>query len=405
MYVGLRAVLLTSIALSLAVCDHKDDSIPVAPRDVDNVFGSVRQRWFQSQASWPTARPLVAGDVVIFGTGDQRLVARDRKTGAPRWTTRVTSVTQGQNVAVGGLDIVASAGAAVAALSRNVVGVDVATGTELWSYSPPPDTTANPQPGPGAVVASGLVADGDFVYVPAWGASVSALDIHTGASQWVWRPSPAPTFRSGAQGATLSGDTLFVNAWNALNAQFSRTEAWLVALDRRTGRELWRVAFPSYTLGTVVSGRPALWHNLVIVASAGGYVFAVDRTTRAIAWRYTPTSKHTSDAGPVVFGDVVYVDAGDDYVLAMRASDGGALWRTNMLNSTSSDFLVTPSRLYAVDGAFMNIIDRATGRFVARRMSPNASTAVGAAFTTPPAAAGNEIYVTVMGGAWSFQEP
>jgi len=89
---------------STASCDSNGDPIPVAPRDVDDVFGSVRQRWFQPQASWPRARPVVVGDVVVFGTGDQRLIARDRQTGAARWATRVSSYFPDDTAPISGLD-------------------------------------------------------------------------------------------------------------------------------------------------------------------------------------------------------------------------------------------------------------------------------------------------------------
>jgi len=405
-----RIQFLIAIALSIFVpacvgsCRGKDDTIPVAPREVDDAFGSVRQRWFQPQATWPRARPVVVGSVVVFGTGDQRLIARDRQTGIARWSTRVSSYFPDDTAPISGLDLVSSDGVVAAALTRNVVGVDVASGQELWTYVPPPDTTASPQPGPGAVVVSGLVADGGVLYVPAWGASVTALDIRTGQPRWVWRPSPAPQFRSGAQGASLSGDTLFVNVWNALNAQFTQSEAWLVALDRRSGRELWRVVFPSYSFGTIVRGRPALWRNLVVVASEGGFLFAIDRTTQAIVWRHTPTVKHTTDAGPVIYGDVTYADGGEDSVLALNAADGKVLWRAYILTLATSDLLVTERRVYVNTDGFLNILDRATGRFLFRRVMPNAKGSA-SLFATPAVAADQEIYITVAGGAWSFLEP
>jgi outer membrane protein assembly factor BamB len=221
------------------------EEIPLAPRSPEDTFGRLESVWVREEvrsgASW--SRPVAVGDVVIFATGDQRLVARDKATGIPKWSTRVTSV---DHVAeISGLNLVAGGGVVVAAISSNVVGVEVATGRELWSYEPPPDTMLDGRPG--NVAAVELEADDSTVYIPAWGPSISAVDLRTGQARWVWGAPPGTPYRAGGEGVRLSGDTLYATVWHALNALGNRTEGWLVALDRRDGRELKRAIIPPPT--------------------------------------------------------------------------------------------------------------------------------------------------------------
>ena len=86
----------------------------------------VRERWHQAQPGHSWARPAVAGDVVYFGAGDGQVIARDAATGAPRWAARVGLER------VDGANIVVRGGVAAVSVVRHTVGLDAATGRELW---------------------------------------------------------------------------------------------------------------------------------------------------------------------------------------------------------------------------------------------------------------------------------
>jgi outer membrane protein assembly factor BamB len=389
------AILPLLVALAPAACDRHPTDSPTT---------RVRERWHQAQPGYGWARPAVAGGLAYFGTGDGRVIARDVATGAARWAAQVGAER------VEGANFVVRGGVVMVSVVWHTVGLDAATGRELWRYEAPRDaglgSSGTP---PGQVALSALDADDEAVYVPAWGASVSALDLRTGAVRWVWQPGRAPTdtaaagrFRSGSMGVRVSGDTVFATAWHFTVANGVRSEAWLLALDRATGRELWRAVLPNARGGTV-PGAPALVGRHAIMNTSEVRVYAVDRATGALAWEFRPPgSALTPFAQTEAYGDAVYVDGGDGHVHALRASDGAVRWRGAFPAQATKDLLVTERRVYVPVSGSLFVLDRGTGRQVAEVGPPRADSPL---FASPVSAAGGRVFATVLGAAWSFDEP
>ena len=368
--------------------------------------GGLRERWHRPQPGYSWARPAVVGEVVYFGTGDGHVIARDRGTGAARWATRVSGGM------VKGANVVARAGVVAVAVVHWTVGLDAATGRELWRYEAPPDTGLGSPGFTGQVVMSRIDADGEAVYVPAWGASVSAVDLRTGAVRWVWQPGRAPAdtaasghlFRSGAVGVRVSRETVYATVWHWLTDLGGRTEAWLVALDRATGRERWRVTLPAESDGNVQGG-PAVWGDLVLATAANGATFAVRQATGEPVWQFaSPDRIPSTPSQAEVYGDVVYLDGGDHHIYALRASDGAELWRSPFQTQATTDLLATERLVVFPEGSRLNVLDRATGRRLIHMAQPRVPDAQ-ALFASPAAAAADQVFVTVNGAAWSFDEP
>lgn len=364
----------------------------------------VRERWHDVQPGFAWARPTVADGVVYFGTGDGQVIARHAASGARRWAARVGAGS------IEGANFVASNGVVAVALVQHTVGLDAATGRELWRYEAPLDTVdAGSNPAPGQVARSRLDADGEAVYIPAWGASVSAVDLRTGAVRWVWQPGPAPTdtaargvFRSGSMGVRVSGDTVFATAWHNLVANAVQSEAWLVALDRRDGRELWRSVHAN-DRGGVILGAPALAGRVVLFNTRGGRVYAVDRTTGKLAWQFAATAPTLTPSSQVeVYDGTAYVDGGDSHIYALRVTDGAVLWRAPFRTQSVHDLLVTARRVVFSTGGFLWVLDRETGQTVTELTQPYTDEPL---FASPAAFANGQVFVTVKGAAWSFDEP
>lgn len=234
----------------------------------------------------------------------------------------------------------------------------------------------------------------------------------------MWQPGSVATdtaasgvFRSGADAVRLSGDTVFVAAWHFVVRNGHRSEAWLVALDRRTGAEHWRLTLPVMQTGVGIQAQPALWGNLVIVSTVSGHVFAVDRTVRTITWQAAPDARLAPNeplaavvASPAVAGDIVYHDGGNRHLYARRASDGTILWTTRDDGQFTHDLLVTATRIYGTTGGYLNIFDRDTGRRRAKLEQPRISSA-NTLFSSAASAADRQVFITVNGAAWSFDEP
>ena len=369
--------------------------------------GGLRERWHQAQPGYSWARPAVVGDIVYFGTGDGQVIARDRATGAARWATTVDGgMVEGANVAAHSTVVTVS-------LVRSTVGLDAATGRELWRYQAPADTGLGSSGAPGQVAATHLDADDEAVYVPAWGASVSALDLATGAVRWVWQPGRGPTdtaasgrlFRSGSMGARVSGDAVFATAWHFLTELGGRSEALLVALDRDTGRERWRVTLPVDGSGVLIAGAPAVWGNLVVATTADGSTFALSQATGRLVWRFaSPKRSPSTPSQAEVYGDALYLDGGDHNIYALRASDGAVLWTSAFDTQATKDLLVTERRVVFAEGSRLHVLDRATGRRLAQLAQPRVPDGQGL-FASPAAADAGQVFITMNGAAWSFDVP
>lgn len=369
----------------------------------------VRERWYQRQTGESETRPAVLGDLVFFGTGDGKVVARRQSNGGAAWTASVaTDAISGSNMAL-------QSNTLVVPILRETVALDASTGRQIWRYGAPADTAGGRSSAiPGQVRKTHLAADASTVYIPAWGASISAVTLATGAVRWVWQAGPTPSdtatrgvFRSGSQGVAIAGDTLYATAWHFLDANGLKAEAWLLALNRTTGAEFWRITMPSYTGGAFVWGAPVVNGRMVIFEAGGGHEYGIDRFTTQLVWEYKPNTLHGTEAATELFDGIVYHDGGDGYIYALRASDGSLVWRgTTDLSLggaiTNRDMLVTSRRVIFSDGMTLHVLDRQNGRLIASTQQPRTSDSY---FASPAAYANGQIFVSVGDGAWSFDEP
>jgi outer membrane protein assembly factor BamB len=200
---------------------------------------------------------------------------------------------------------------------------------------------------------------------------------------------------------------VFATVWHSLNQSGTQAEAWLIALDKHTGHELWRVVLPRQGSGTLIDGAPAVWRNLVIVTLGTGDVFAVDRNAQNIAWHILPQIAANGlgtrlITGAEVFEDVVYANGSDQKIHAYRAADGTELW-ASVAGQLFSDFSVTDKFVYAADGATLYVLDRRTGAQYAALGHPRKTADF--AFTSGATAANGRVFITISDGAWSFDEP
>jgi outer membrane protein assembly factor BamB len=368
---------------------------------------NVRERWYKTQPMYGKARPAILGDLAYFATGDGQVIAREVSTGAARWSARVGTR------AIEGFNIIARDGVVVVPVAFYTVGLDATTGRELWRYSAPNDTTGV-APGaainPGSVGASRLDADSRTVFISAWGASVSAVDLHSGSVQWIWQPgslagdtADSGVFRAGSMSALVSGDTVFAPVWHYVNRLGGTSEAWVVALDRSTGAEFWRVRLPYQGSGVLIEAPPVIQGNLLIVHTLSARTYAIDRATQKIAWEFiAPNPTNSTIAGAELFGNIVYVDGGDQHIYALKASSGEIVWSSAFPTQTTRDLLVTERRIIFTNGGSLYFLDRTTGSQVAVVTQPHTSDPL---FASAAAFSGGFVFVTVGGGAWCFEEP
>lgn len=401
-----RLVALVFFALA-AGC--RDVTAPQGPGRVGewDTYGRVRNRWYKNQIGYAAACPTVAGNLVVFGTGDGFLIARDRATGDERWQA---TVNPGGYSVDGGLLTVKDV--VVALVDYQTVGLDRASGRTLWRYAAPPDSDAwfGYPPAPGYLARNYASADSaGTVFVPAWGGSVSAVDVQTGLARWVWRLDPGYAFNSGASATAVAGDTVFAALWQNTNLSGTEERGLLVSLDRATGRELARAALPFAP--TRIGGPIVVTPDAVIVARGGaGQLAAVDRRTGDLRWRFSPPPnqygfQYSSASGVIGDADVVFTDGGNDHFHAVSAATGEQLWQNDEYGSPPTTPTASARRVYASDGWALTVFDRQSGGIVAKVMQPGHNVQNLDGLIGCVTVVGGEVYATADGAAWSFWEP
>ena len=121
----------------------------------------------------------------------------------------------------------------------------------------------------------------------AW-SMVKAYDIHTGAQLWAYDPKI-----DRAKGADACCDVVNrgVAAWNG-KIYLGALDGRLIALDGKTGKEVWSKQTTDTTLPYTITGVPRIVKGKVIIGNGGaeyrvrGYITAYDAETGEQAWRW-----------------------------------------------------------------------------------------------------------------------
>ncbi len=243
------------------------------------------------------------------------------------------------------------------------VALDAATGAERWKVQPGID---GPLATAGGLGVSAAAGDHFYFGTDRW---IFALDVATGEERWrseVGAGWPHPGL---VRGLVLSGDTLYASVhryhtWNGYTAT-----AHLVAIDRRTGAELWRHVEGDSADRQVVLLEPRVAGDLLIAADQWkNTYFALDRATGAVRWRVPSTRAGYFGPweAPAVGGDTLYGASSDRLITAMDLRTGRVLWRTQVANSATA--AIPCGRYVLVQDQGSYVLDRRDGRILARNV-------------------------------------
>ena len=223
-------------------------------------------------------------------------------------------------------------------------------------------------------IRSAPVVAGGVVYVAAGSGSLYAIDLVTGEEQWLVHASTSNLSTPDiVAGAVLVGTADGLRAFNAATGDLLRS----VATDG------------------AVAGAPADADGVVVFATGGGTVVAVDSTTQAARW--------TADVGAPVYssvaigGGIVVAGTNEGAIVALGLLDGTVRWKTDVGDAGR---VGTPTieggRIFASTGLDADgqpshhivVLDAGSGKILWRYASPR-----GAAVYTP-AVAGGQAFVT-----------
>lgn len=182
-------------------------------------------------------------------------------------------------------------------------------GTTRWTFETGQPIRARP------------AAIGDAVFVASDSGLLHKLDTRTGTERWRARIDAG----SPARIAVTEPKTRWDRYASSIVADATRVyvgsrDGHLYALDRATGREVWKAASAD-----LVTSTPALDGDRVLFASFDGTVQALNAKDGALAWRYE--SKQPISGDLAVDGDRVFAGNRAYDLLALDARTGTERWK------------------------------------------------------------------------------
>jgi outer membrane protein assembly factor BamB len=240
--------------------------------------------------------PILVDGQLIVGTNDGHLIAHDGRTGATMWDTALGSDVIQPSLA--SMD-----GHVYAADTSAVYAVDLSSGSVRWSV---------PVHTPGRLNA----VDG-VLYAGMMG-GVVGFDGQMGTEVWRWEgPADVP-----------------INAGPIADGvgYFATGDARVFAIDLATKQEVWRLQTISDNVasGQVVDDTFYVSNNQGEAAEPVGEIYAVDRASGDVRWRFRAPSGLQLKEGPFKDG-VLYASGTDDGIWALR-DDGSSvtvLWHVD----------------------------------------------------------------------------
>jgi len=247
-----------------------------------------------------------------------------------------------------------------------VAAHDARTGRKLWSTRLGRVGNPNQQPNhPGA--RSTPTVDGGLLY--ALGSDGDLVCADTAGGRVVWRKSLRADF-GGKPGIWAYSESPLVDG-NRLIVTPGGGQAAVVALDKRSGRTLWRCSVP----GTAEAG-----YASAVVMEAGGSrqivqfldtgVVGVEAATGRLLWRFDRTvdrQYRVHAATPLASGGLVYTSSAAGGGLA-RVSRAGTEWTAEpaYLERRAPGGLggavLVDGHLYGTSGPSLVCVEQATGR-------------------------------------------
>jgi alcohol dehydrogenase (cytochrome c) len=215
---------------------------------------------------------------------------------------------------------------------------------------------------------------GDTMYLtsPIGPRYVYALDVNTGAIRWKYTPE----LPRDVTAAVCCGSVNRGVAFAAGKVFIGRLDGFLVALDARTGKEVWKAQVSDYKKGDDMTSPPTIVKNLVVTGYAGGEystrgsISAYDQETGKLVWR-TNTTPEPGEPGSETWpsnetmqhggGDAWLVGSYDPKLnLIYYGTSNAAPWAASARGPDSSDYGVM-TNLYT---ASTLALDADTGKIV-----------------------------------------
>jgi outer membrane protein assembly factor BamB len=237
--------------------------------------------------------PILGDGTLFFGSDDGYLHALDARTGADRWQVNLGAPS----------DVPVFGNGMVAVADRNGIlhGLAAATGVERWHQDP--------------VITTAPVLAGGIVYITGPDHRARGFDLQTGVERWSW------TTTADLGGAlAIAADTAFIETRGGV----------IHAVALAGSQELWsyQMSIPGATSIPIVSGDVVLVNSLQGAGEPSGELYAIDRTSGKLLWRFRGASGLQISPGSVRDG-ILYAGTEADGIYAFRVADGTQVWHAS----------------------------------------------------------------------------
>lgn len=281
---------------------------------------------------------------------------------------------------------VLTAGGHVLVVEATVSALDEQTGEKKWEFRP--DDNAS---------LGRALAIGDHLFFGTSSHRVYCLQVSDGKMLWQTDLGQGWEYPAVVRGLAGEGKVLYatLEQWRSVNG--TKSSGWLIALDARTGKTIWRYSTGAGDQRRGFSSSPVLTPRLVL---AGDYlnnaIEAVDRKTGRPVWRFEGERGFIGfPEAPVVVDANVYAASGDRYVYSLQLASGRLVWRTKMPASNEAFALCGKAILVNYRG--LAAIDLKTGQ-VEQTLIAGASEFV----TSDFAHAGNQLFIAGPKAVYAF---
>jgi FOG: WD40-like repeat len=305
--------------------------------------------WTSSASSPQTSisNPLVAGDMVVVGTGDGWVQARRCEDGRVIWNHEHGKRVYGRpNCDADRIYFVSE---------RGVTAVSRAEGAFVWNY-----------PITHGVERCIALAAKNLVLAGGYDGFLHALDAKTGALRWkASLLADAPADRPGYPGhdARMSGTLarptgLAFDEERAYQSVFDQSR--LVAVELAKGKVLW-----SYQADGWIFGECAVGADRIFVGSQDKSLHCLDKLTGAKRWTFA--TKGRIESAGTLDDDSIYVASCDGCMYRLKQADGEQLWKFDTARDARrkaiySNPLLTKDTVYFAAGeGTVYALDRGTG--------------------------------------------
>jgi len=280
-----------------------------------------------------TGGPGGGDGLVLMGTGDGRVIAREVETGKVRWVAKVSSEVLAAPTAGNGVTVVRTG-------DGRLYGLNSTTGAEMWVYERTVPTLTLRGVAPPIIEEDIAMAGFD-------NGRFAAVSLRTGKMVWE-SPLAVPTGRSDLERMVDVDSAPVIVGTMAYVASFQGAVA---ALSISDGKILWTREVSSYEELSVGDDR-------VYVTDDKGSIWALDAKTGSSLWKQEALANRYVTA-PIFFQGHVVVADFEGYVHWLDAASGEFEYRERV----TKERIIAP----AINAGGILLVYSTTGQLVAMR--------------------------------------